>query len=191
MIKYIILLTFTAIVGELEAQSKQPELNVVYGDRHIFTIETPDGWVNDKEYAQSIGLVDVFYAKSDSRKGKKSYMYAQGYDKDPGETLVTFVKNDLKSFRKKYPDFKYDSTRVDAPEPILDAKMLSFSNLKDRYKEEVVYMETADNIIVFSFAAFTASDYEAYTPVFDKFLSSFIYRGNDPKPYLDFMQRKK
>ena len=72
----------TALSGVAQDTKSTPETNVIYGDNHIFTVETPEGWINDKEAASTIILVSFFYAKSDSKKSKKSYMYAMGYDKD-------------------------------------------------------------------------------------------------------------
>jgi hypothetical protein len=174
-----------------QTQSR-PEINVIYGDHHVFTVETPEGWINDKQAASTIDLVSFFYSKNDSAKKEKSYIYAMGYDKRSNEdNLNAFVEADLKTFRKKHPDFTFKIIRVKPSGEILNAAMYSFENLSERYKEEVLYMETAYSILVFSFAAFTKQEYISYQPVFDKFIASFNYRGNDPKPYLDWQKSRK
>jgi hypothetical protein len=171
---------------------KNSEINVVYGAKHIFTVETPDNWINDKEFAKKIGLVCFFYSKTDSLVKQKSYLYAFGIDKArPEETLDSFIKGDLKKYRKKYPDFKYEVIDIGFTGGVKNGKLYSFSNLTDRYKEEVLYGETESSFLIFSFSATTGKDFENYRPVFDKFVNSFKYRGDNPKPFLDYMSKVK
>ncbi len=167
-------------------------MNIVYGDKHIFTIETPQDWFNDKGYAQKIGLVNLFYAKADSSVMQKSYMYANGYDKDKvNSSLEEFIQRDLETYRKKYPDYKYEIVKIEFSGGVMNGKLYSFSNLKDRYKEEVIYAATESTIIVFSFSATTEKNYINYQSVFDAFVKSFNYRGDNPKPFLDYMNKNK
>lgn len=174
-----------------QSQSTHPEINVIYGKKHIFTVETPQGWINDKEFAKSIGLVCFFYAKADANVSQKSYIYANGIDKySPDETLDVFIDGDLKKFREKYPDLTYEILDVGFTGGVTGGKLYSFANLSDRYKEEVLYGETNSSILVFSFSATTEDDYEKYQPVFDAFIQSFNYRGNNPQPFLDYMKQQ-
>lgn len=168
------------------------DINVVYGERHIFTIETPIGWINDKEFAQKNRLVNFFYAKADSSVIQKSYMYANGYDKvSINETLHGFISGDLQKYRIKYPEFKYETVEIEFNGGVKNGKLYSFSNLTDRYKEEVLYAETKSTIIVFAFSATTQKDYENYQSVFDAFIMSFNYRGDNPKPFLEYMDKNR
>ena len=100
------------------------------------------------------------------------------------------MDGDLRKLKKKYPALAYEEIAIGASGGIINAKMYAFDNLSDRYREEVIYMETKESILVFSFSAFTEMDYESYQPVFDKFVSSFNYRGNDPKPFLDWKKEQ-
>lgn len=166
-------------------------MNIIYGDKHIFTINTPEGWVNDKEAASKIGLVSFFYALSDMNKEPRSHMYAMGYDKDDGnKDLKSFVNGDIANFKKKYPKLTYEELKVGKSGGVIDATLLSYSNLGDRYKVEVVYLETEFSILVFVFATFSELDYKNYTPVFDEWIRSFNYRGSNPKPYLEWLNKK-
>ena len=173
-------------------QNQMADINIVYGKSHIFTIETPIGWVNDKENAQKISLVNFFYARADTSVIQKSYMYVLGIDKENNkETLRDFISGDLQTYCKKYPDFKYEMIEVGFTGGVKNGKLYSFSNLKDRYKEEVLYAETETAIIVFAFSATTQKDYENYQPVFDAFIMSFNYRGDNPIPFLDYMNNNR
>lgn len=188
----VLLCLLAALPGVAQDTNFTPEINVIYGDNHIFTVETPEGWINDKEVAFTIKLVSFFYAKSDSKKPKKSYMYAMGYEKDgQNKDLKSFMDGDLRKLKKKYPPLLCEEIAIGASGGIINAKMYAFDNLSDRYREEVIYMETKESILVFSFSAFTEVDYGSYQPVFDKFVSSFNYRGNDPKPFLDWKMGQK
>jgi len=185
--------TLSPYIGFAQSgQNQTADINIVYGKSHIFTIETPIGWINDKENAQKIGLVNFFYARTDTSVIQKSYMYVLGIDKKNNkETLQDFISGDLQTYRKKYPDFKYEITEVEFNGGVKNGKLYSFSNLKDRYKEEVLYAETETTIIVFAFSATTQKDYENYQSVFDAFIMSFNYRGDNPKPFLDYMNSNK
>ena len=175
----------------VNGQEKTPEINVVYGDKHIFTIQTPANWVNDRRVAKEIGLVNFFYPVTDSLVGQKSYMYANGYDKKPSETLQSFIDADLKKYKNKYPNFRFEKIDVGFNGTVKNGQLYSVSNLHDRFKEEVLFAETDESIIVFTFSATTEENYQRYQPVFDTFVSSFVFRGNNPKPFLEYMGKKK
>jgi hypothetical protein len=169
----------------------QPEQNVIYGDQHIFTISTPEGWVNDKESASKIGLVSFFYSKSDVDKEPKSHMYAMGYDKDENnKELKSFMNGDIANFKKKYPKLTYEQIEIGKSGGIIDATMLSYSNLDDRFKEEVIYLETEFSVLVFVFSTFSEADYKSYQPVFDQLVASFNYRGSNPQPFLEWQKKQ-
>ena len=175
-----------AFCQKLQKDSKAG-INVVYGAKHIFTVETPGGWFNDKEKARQLGLSNVFYPVDDTAIKQKSYVYANGYDKSSAnDSFATFIEADLNDYRTKYPDFKYGLVNLELTGGIKNGRLYSFSNLADRYREEVLYAETDAAIIVFSFSAPSESDYIKYRPVFDTFIRSFKYHGNDPKSFLEY-----
>ena len=119
-------------------------------------------------------------------------MYAMGYDKDEdNKDLNSFVNGDIESFKKKYPDLIYEKIEIGKTAGIIDATMLSFSKLSDRFKEEVIYLETDLSILVFVFSAYSKSDFENYQSTFDAFMSSFNYRGSNPKPFLEWQKNNK
>jgi hypothetical protein len=187
----LLLLAVSFLTGY--AQDSQQEINVIYGDHHIYTIETPSEWFNDKEAAQKIGLTNFFYNPDEPNNGKRCYMYTNGYDKaSPEENLQSFVKGDIETFQKKYPESDLERVSIGFEPPIINGQMITISNLHDRYREEVIYLETEETIIVFSFAAFNKEDYDKYVRKFDEgFIGSFTYRGNDPKPFLEWKKNNE
>lgn len=149
MTRICIILCLSATLPCVAQDAKStPEINVIYGANHIFTVETPEGWINDKQAASTIKLVSFFYAKSDSKKSKKSYMYAMGYDKD-GQNMdfKSFIDADLSKLKKKYPALAYEEIAIGATGGMINARMYAFDNLSDRYREEVIYMES---LLIFS-----------------------------------------
>ena len=169
-----------------------PKINVIYGKQHIYTVETPNGWINDKEFAASVGLVSFFYARQDSLKQPKSYFYTMGYDKDEkNHTLKSFISGDMETFRKKYPDFEFKQDDITPPRGVTKAEKYSFFNLTDRYREEVVYLETESSVLVCAFSAFSKEDYTNYRKAFKLFVASLHYRGNDPKRFIEWYKRGK
>lgn len=188
--RYLVLL-IAAILAFNSFGQAQAEVNVIYGEKHIFTVLTPEGWVNDKEAASKIGLVSLMYSSADTNKTPKSHMYAKGYDKDKNnKNLKSFLNGDIANFRKKYPNLSYEQIEIGKSGAIIDATMLSFSNLEDRYKEEVIYLETEFSVLVFVFSTFSEHDYINYQPIFDQFVASFNYRGSNPKPFLDWQKQQ-
>jgi hypothetical protein len=192
IIVVLILITICLFNRKIFGQINNPEINIVYGAKHIFTVETPNNWTNDKESAKEIGLVCFFYPKADSLNKQKSYIYALGIDKsEQNESLDSFIKGDLEKYKMKYPDFKCEVTNLGFTGGVKNGKLYSFSGLIDRYKEEVVYCETELSFIVFSFSATTEINYKDYQPVFDNFINSFKYRGDNPQPFLDYLEKNK
>ncbi len=191
--KTILIIVFSIINNWIFSQTaNQPEINVVYGDKHIFTIETPTNWINDKESAQKVGLVCFFYPITEINKTHLNYCYVNGIDKTiSDENLDDFIKGDLEKFRKKYPDLTFEKVPVEITGGIRNGVLYSFSNLTDRFKEEVLYSETDDSFIIFSFSVETDEDYEKYQPIFDEFVSSCNYRGNNPQPFLDHLKKQR
>lgn len=190
----LIIILFTGLICQYSfgQNDKSPEINVVYGEKHIFTIETPNGWINDKASAQKVGLVCFFYPKTEIGKSHLNYCYVNGYDKENSdENLNNFIKGDLAKISKKYPNFTYEKNTVEITGGLRNAILYSFSNLTNRFKEEVLYSETDDSFIIFSFSAKSEEDYKNYQPIYDGLIASFNYRGNNPQPFLDYMNSNK
>jgi hypothetical protein len=182
---------FVILSTRISFTQDKPEINVVYGDKYLFTIETPKNWVNDRDLANKIGLVCFFYEKDETNKNL-NYFYANGIDKKfQQDKLNDFIKSDVEVYNKKYPKMTYSVVPIGFTGGVRNGTLYSFSNLSDRYKEEVLYSETDDAYIIISFSASTKEKYEKNQPIFDKFIESFNYRGNNPKPFLDYMNKNK
>ena len=175
------------------AYAQQNDINVIYGDHHLFTVATPTNWVNDKKAAGTIGLTNFFYCIDDQSKSVKSYMFANGIDKgNPKDSLRTFVDGDIVAFKEKYPNAKITKFEIGHTPPIIGAIALSYTNSHDRFKEEVVYLETEMTFIVLTFSANNENDYQKYSTVFDsEFIGSFQFLGNDPSPFLEWQKKNQ
>lgn len=192
MKEYITICFFAFVASFSVGQQSQPEMNVIYGPHFIYTIATPSGWINDKDAAKKMGLTNLFYNPSDPDDGKRAYMYTSGHEKlSPDENLELFVNREWKDFVKKYPSAQSNKAKIGFEYPVTDALMLSLTNLAGGYKEDIIYLETSGTIVVLKFVAFDKADYDKYFGKFDKeFLQSFIFRGNDPKPFLEWLENK-
>ena len=165
------------IKAEIEG-SDQKNWTIVYGDKHVFKVETPKNWVRDTESAQKSGLVAFFYP-STFKNWNAVYAFAHGYGKDVGEGIDSFIENDLIKFGKKYPQLDHQEIPLNAEPPILQGRMLSFKNLTDRYTEEVVYLETETAIITIVFAASTEAIYDQHVSGFNEFVATFKFLGTN------------
>ena len=158
-----------------------PQVNILYGDKYVFTMETPKNWINDYLFAYKVGLESFFYSNSDLKKVQKSYFYAKGVDKsESSESLNKFIKKDIDNFKKIKSDLKYKSIKANFSDDIKNSKIYMFSNLPGYYMKEKVYLETDKAFIIFCFSARTMQNYKDYKPIFNKFIDSFSYLGDDP-----------
>jgi hypothetical protein len=178
---FAIILTVSSICNGQESDKEAVEAEIlVSGNNYTFTIHTPPKWINDKEVAAQFGLKCFFYPLDSSSESFTSYMYALGIEKDTTfSSLESFIEKDLKKFKIKHPDYTHEITEIMHGEDIIDAKLISFSNLSDRYKEEVLYNETDSAVIVITFTALEQTDYDKYLSQFEDFVHSFKYLGNN------------
>ena len=108
---FVHLFLFGTIVSQ--SQDLDNSINIIYGSHHLYTVETPAGWINDTSFAQAIGLTNFFYNLRDTSSADKSYMFTNGYDKeDENENIETFVKADIIAFLKKYPAATYGEVDI-------------------------------------------------------------------------------
>ena len=149
-------------------------LTLIHGEGHVFKVETPQGWIRDTKTAEQMGLIAMFYPEE--LKWQQVYAFAHGYGKENGN-LDLFIQSDLKSFAQRYPEMTYKEIRSAGKPPILASKLISFSNLSDRFKEEVLYLETETAIITLVFAASTQEIYNLHVRGFDDFIKSFQFLG--------------
>ncbi len=56
--KHLSLIILFLSINFIFAQEYTKDINVVYGDHHIYTIETPSNWINDKKHD-----IDIFATK--------------------------------------------------------------------------------------------------------------------------------
>ena len=180
---FILLVTFTPQWAF--AKENAPELNIIHGKHHLFSVETPKGWINDKQRARSMNLVSLFYPKDDTTRGNNVFIYAMGYDKqDSNETLDDFITADIVTFKQQNPKLTYKKLMGVGLGAILNSEAYAFENLEHRFKEEVIYMETKHTIIVLVFSALSKKSYKQNVKLFDSFITSFNFRGHDPQPFL-------
>lgn len=159
-------------------------IHTINGNFHVFSVETPDRWSNNPKEAKMHGLPVLFSPDSDQPLVEKSYIYAIGFEKDDNNpNLSSFVAADHRTYMSKNPDLLFTKTKTHLDENLEDIALFGYYNLQDRYKEEVLYIETKHAFIVLTFSARTKQDYDQYQHIFEAFTESFKYLGTDPKAY--------
>ncbi len=183
--RLILFFLFVFIQLSFGQEQEIPEsVNVARGLKYVFSVESPEGWYNDKALARQFGLDCFFYPPKDTLDDLKNYIYALGVSKhSKDENLDGFIKKDLKKFTDEFPEVSYDTVPVKCKGGIIKSKYYSFSNLGDRYREEVLYSEADSSFIIITFTTKEKEDYEKYFSLFNKFVNSFQYLGNDPKAF--------
>ncbi len=183
-IKFLFLLILFFWISVVQGQQIPDNVNVAKGQKYVFTVESPEGWYNDKSMARQFGLDCFFYPPQDTLDDLKNYIYILGVSKkNPEINLDSFIIKDLKKFTDEFPEVTYDTVPVKSGDGIINSKYYSFTNLGDRYREEVLYSEADSSFIIITFTTKGKEDFEAYFPLFKSFVNSFQYQGNDPKAY--------
>lgn len=169
-----LLVIFSGVMAE-------PERVVVYGENHIFSIERAENWILDRELAASQQLGSFFYP-AESQSKTETYFYAQGWDKPSKDsTLQEFIDSDISQFKEKFPGLTYEKTKQGTAGLIHNAWVYTYSDMGDRFKEEVFYLESDTAVITLVFSAKNKESYEKYVKDFDKMASSFKYLSSDPE----------
>lgn len=192
--RILILFFLSFFISDIEiafSQDKLLELNIIYGKNHIYTVETPEDWFNDKVSAKKAGLACIFYPIADENKKQKNIIFSLGIDKtSENENLNNLINADIKKFNEKYPDLKIDNVPINNfSSELRNGVIYSYSNLTDKFREEVIYVESDNSIFIFSFSSLSEKDYNSYYKVFDKFVASYSYQGNKPELFINTIRK--
>lgn len=79
---------------------------IVYGTHHAFSLTAPRGWVLDNQSGAAQGIHAAFYPAGSSWKDSPTVMYANGMDKNPGDTLDSIMRSDMAGFRKQFENLE-------------------------------------------------------------------------------------
>jgi len=141
----------------------KPEKNVigmVYGEKHVFTVMTPNGWVLDRKVAKENNLGSFFYPES-SITPIITYMYAQGWDKDSvNPNIDVFIKGDIETFKTSNPKLIASNIETIITHDSSRALIYEFKNLDNAAGECVAYIDVPSTICVLVYSSKDIKEYK-------------------------------
>lgn len=150
--KIFIILLSLAISLFAESGGKEdsiPDLGLIYGEKYVFFIKTPEGWELDDSSGVNQELQAIIYPKGGSWEKSPTVMYVRGIDIETTLTLKDFIETEIEGFRKDFPEIKIeelDSILIEKEEQV--AKVVKFSGGGYRYIDVVAYIKEEKNISI-------------------------------------------
>lgn len=180
-VRLIFKIYFLYLVFQTSIAMAEPEKVVIYGDTHIFTVDRAENWILDRELAASQGIGSFFYPADNGSK-TETYFYATGWEKPSKDsTLSEFIETNISQIKQSFPNVAYKKVKQGASGAIRQAWMYTYENMGNRFKEDVIYLESDTTVINLVFSTKSEVSYKKYVKDFDKMASSFEYLSSDPE----------
>src|SRR5258708_39927935 len=140
------LLIFSLAVAAVSAA--EGETGIVYGDSHAFFVTAPPGWVLDNQSGLRNSVHAAFYPEGSSWRDSPAVMYANSVTRSSGNTLDSFIADDIQTFRGRAPQIQ---VKEGAPIKTKDGRIALvryFSGDQSGNHEAVPYIAEKKTIIV-------------------------------------------
>jgi hypothetical protein len=178
------LLSVTLLILNLAASvaiADDDDNGLLYGDNHAFFVTAPPGWVLDNRSGVPAGLHAVFYPRGSSWKDSAAVMYAHVTNREPRDSLNSFITGDIRVVRDRTPKVQVrdESPIVTKHGPV--ASVRYFSGDTPRNYEAVAYIAEKRVIVVIALTARTQDAFERSLPSFEKLVRSYRFISDDPK----------
>lgn len=183
----LFILIFTAGLFSLSYS----EVALIYGNKHLFSISTPDDWIFDRELANQIGLPHFIFPSSEiDSEEKKIFIYAIGADRPEGSkrTIHDFINYDTNNFLSRIPNLKIEKENITFTN-IVKNDFLSglyyvyrFIFPTGRY-ECVVYIDAIETVVTIVYSADNLENFDKYYKDFIYVVNSFDFLGRNVKVY--------
>ncbi len=177
------LLIFSLAVATASAADDQT--GMVYGDNHAFFVTAPPGWVLDNQSGLRNGVHAAFYPQGSSWRDSPAVMYANGVGRSSGETLDSFIADDIQTFRGRSPQIQ---VKEGAPIKTKDGRIALvryFSGDRSGNHEAVAYIAEKSAIIVLALSARTQDAYQRSLQSFEELVRNYTFISDHPKDEID------
>lgn len=169
-----------AIASAAEAQT-----GIVYGDSHAFFVTAPPGWVLDNRSGLRNGVHAAFYPQGSGWGDSAAVMYANGVARSPGETLDSFIADDVQTFRGRSPEIQVNEGSPIKTKDGRTALVRYFSGDQSGNHEAVAYVAEKRAIVVLALSARTQDAYQRSLQSFEELVQSYSFISDDPKDEID------
>ena len=193
---------FTVLTGCSSDINGSDNLYLIHGRNHVFKVYPPQPWVNDAEYAKSLGVATFFKPeqpfiedpKNPYIKNSDLYIYAQGWDKaNKGSTFEKFIHDDQQEIMNKYKKVKITKVEFNFSKMnhIKSAAYFVIENIPGRYREDCLFLETDSTIINIVYSGVNKKVYDHYKDDFAKFVSKFEFLSSNPEEIRTILEKNK
>lgn len=186
----LLIVPFALLFSDIAPEKEK--VAIIWGKKHVFSVLTPTNWILDRELANQNRLASFFYPEENTNNPFSVFIYAQGYDKpNTNSTVEEFINDDIKNVKKSNPKLEIKKKELVAKGSVIKSLLYEYNNLEKKYKEERVYIETTDNVILIVYSIKNKNDYKKYLKNFDYLINSFEYLGNDPDTFFNNVNSNK
>ena len=154
---------------------------LVYGDDHAFFVTAPPGWVVDNRSGVPAGLHAVFYPRGSTWRDSAALMYAHVTTREPGDTLDSFIADDIDVVRHRSPKVIVKDEPSIATKYGRVAAIRYFSGDSPRNFEAVAYMAEKRVNVVIALTARTQDAFERSLQSFQTLVQSYHFISDEPK----------
>jgi hypothetical protein len=188
--KYFLFALIIFIYANVKAQKADTSFRAgyIYGDRIVYMLNAPKGWVFDNESGVPQNLPAVFYPKNSSFQNATTLMYSSfatiGKKKGQYKSLAHLIQKDSLMHKEESP-----ATLIKQEPEIFISKPQKTSALIYHYKnagnltteELTAYILYDDIVVIISMTAPNAKEYETNKYEFYTLVKSFVFISNSPK----------
>ncbi len=163
------------------ASAAEGQTGMVYGDSHAFFVTAPPGWVLDNRSGLGNRVHAAFYPQGSSWKDSAAVMYANGVTRSSGETLDSFIADDIQTFRGRSPQIQVKEGSSIKTKDGRVALVRYFSGDQSGNHEAVAYIAEKRAIIVLALSARTQDAYQSSLQSFEELVRNYSFISDDPK----------
>lgn len=158
------------------------QLNMLYGDDHVFGVVTPAGWTLDSKAGLPSNIRAVLYPKGQKWQTATAAMYVNPLHQRKGEAPLSFdamIARDTREFIEHWPKGKVTEGR---PLPTGGQKTASvryFTKSGGEAEEAVAYVEEQGLVMLIVLTAHTPRDFRGALPAFEKLVGSYVFMAGN------------
>ena len=173
------LLIFSLAVAT--ASAAEGQTGMVYGDTHAFFVTAPPGWVLDNRSGLRNNVHAAFYPQGSNWQDSPAIMYANGVGRSSGQTLDSFIDDDIQTFRDRSPQIRVEER---SPIKTKDGRLAVVRHFSgDQYgnHEAVAYIAEKRAFIVLALSARSQDAYQRSLRSFEELVRNYSFISDHPK----------
>jgi len=157
------------------------QTGMVYGDSHAFFVTAPAGWVLDNRSGLRDGVHAAFYPQGSSWTDSPAVMYANGSTRSSGQTLDSFIADDIQTFRGRSPQIQVKEGPSIKTKDGRVAVVRYFSGDQSGNYEAVAYIAEKKAMIVLALSARSQDAYQRSLQSFEELVRNYTFISDNPK----------